>query len=319
MLCAESDKERDSWVGVLVRSVMGELAEEERAAGGVSGWNGNQQQNGSQPRSSTSSHASDVNATPNRKGVSKELIQKSGVQPVPIALLSQDRSNAKFFQSAPFGDDASSSPAKSSTMGPSPIERSSTSSFPFGEGSSKISFDKSTSSVLSGEEGQLLSSSLPTSSNLDVNTTLAPIGQRANSELGHYPDLLSTPGKFASPEHLRQRERVRASYHPSLGTVMPSPTDRSSSPDSANPGAGPSPSSSSKQMKISAPTGGAPIPAGFKFGNKDSEQPVGNDRERKAKSRNFWRWPTGSKPLPFAFSYGCLTDQTYDLTMIEST
>ena len=65
--------------------------------------------------------------------------------------------------------------------------------------------------------------------------------------------------------------------------------------DSANPGV-PSPSSSSRQMKISGPKNGAPIPAGFKFGSKESEQQVvGNDRERKAKSRNFWRWPTGSK------------------------
>ena len=115
VLCAESDKERDAWVEVLVRYVMGQFSDDERpsAAQGAATSAGNQQQSVGQPRSSTSSHTSDVNGTPSRRAVTKELIQKSGAQPIPISQLSQDKAPAKFFQSAPFVDDVSSSPAKS--------------------------------------------------------------------------------------------------------------------------------------------------------------------------------------------------------------
>ena len=253
------------------------------------------QVNGSgQPRSSTSSiSVNEINSTPVRRGVSKDQIQKTGAMPVPISQLSFDKTNAKFFQTVPTVDEsASSSPAKSS-LGPSPIDGMSTSSFTLVDG--KKSLDRI--SLGTAADDTQLSSSLPISSNLDVNTSLVPIGQRSNSELGHYPDLLASNGKFISPEHQRPRDRSRASYHPTLGTIMPSPTDRPASPDNTSSG-GPSPSSrhdGSRPVKISGPLHGTPIPAGYKFGSKDTtaEQHSSNERDRKVKSRMFWGWRPG--------------------------
>lgn len=234
-----------------------------------------------QSRTSTSSvSVNEISTTPSRRTVSKELISKSSAMPVPISLLSQDKTHSKFFQAAPLPDDSTSSPAKS--LGPSPVERVSNSSFTLG--------DNDSPSSLPGDDGQL-SSSLPTSSNLDVVTTLAPITQRSNSELGHYPDLHGQQhGMLASPEQSRPRERMRSSYHPTLGTVLPSPLERPVTPENASP-ATMSPSTrleGSRQVKISAPLGGQPIPHGYKFGSKDETNHSSNDRERKAKSRTFW-------------------------------
>ncbi|KAH8116426.1 RhoGAP-domain-containing protein [Phellopilus nigrolimitatus] len=284
VLCAESDRERDSWVEVLVRYVMGSYNEDEKPPSMPINTATNViQQNGvGQSRASTSSlSVNEISPHPNRRTVSKDLIQKSGATPVPISQLAQDSSNAKFFSSL-----ESSSPIKS------PAEKGSVSSLPFIDTSNKRSLDR-----VSGEDGPL-SSSLPTTSNLsDATLTLAPIGQRSNSELGHYPDLLTTNGKIPVPaEQHRPRERARASYHPTLGTVMPSPTDRSPSPEKTSPAAA-SPLShkddGSKRGRISGPLGGTPIPAGYKFGGKDPAPE--NDRERKARSRAFWRWPTADK------------------------
>ncbi|KAI5121517.1 hypothetical protein M0805_006554 [Coniferiporia weirii] len=283
VLCAESDRDRDSWVEVLVRYVMGSYDGEEKAttpttnaAAGVT-----QQNISGQPRASTSSlSVNEVSSVP-RRGLSKDLIQKSNTTPVPISQLPHDGSNAKFFSNA---DPAS--PVKS------PIEKGSVSSLPFVDGSVKRSLDR-----VNSDDSQL-SSSLPTTSALaDVTVTLAPVGQRANSEQGYYPDLLAANGKPPSSD--QYRSRARSSYLPTLGTVMSSPTDRAPSPEKTSPAAA-SPSSikddGGRLGKISGPLNGTPIPAGYKFGGKDpAPDQSSNDRERKARSRAFWRWPTADK------------------------
>lgn len=273
VLCAESDSERDAWVEVLVRYITGQYSEEQVQQPMIP--------NG-QPRTSTSSvSVNEINTTPSRR-ITKDSITKSTATPVPISQLSHEKAHAKFFQAAPLPDDSSSSPAKSS-LGPSPIERTSSSSFSHS--------DSRAQSAVAGDDGQL-SSSLPTSSNLDPQTSLAPIGQRSNSELGHYPDLHGHhQGMLGSPEQTRAREqRLRASYHPSLGTIVSSPIDRPVTPENSSPAAM-SPSGrldgGSRQVKISGPLNGQPIPHGYKFGAKDDSS-HSNERERKAKSRGLW-------------------------------
>ncbi|KAG8726492.1 hypothetical protein FRC12_023357 [Ceratobasidium sp. 428] len=124
-----------------------------------------------------------------------------------------------------------------------------------------------------------LSSSLP--SHLDVAMAAAAPGQRSNSELGHYPDM-PVP-----------RKANRASFHPSAAGApsqsqqyQPTQPQRAPSPD---------------KVKISGPMNGVPIPAGYRFGGKDPDAnpaPIGNDRERKAKSGRFWGFgrAPGEKP-----------------------
>ena len=271
VLCAESDRERDAWVDVLVKYVMGSYEDSDRpsAAGAAQMV---------QARTSTSSlSVNEMNTGPNRRMVSKDQIQRSDANPIPISLLSMDGSNAKFFTN---GDPMS--PSKS------PVEKGSVSSLPFGE-AGKTS--------LSSDDAQQ-SSSLPVGSVLsDANPTLVPISQRSNSELGHYPDM-SGPGKMGMPQEHRLRETARASYHPSLGTVSASPRNRSMSPEKSSP-ATTSPSTTrddaGKLGKISGPLNGAPIPAGYKFGSKDANpEPQPSERERKARSRAFWKWPSGA-------------------------
>lgn len=282
VLCAESDRERDAWVDVLVRYVTGTYNDDDRGTPvstvnpAASIFNGP-----AQPRASTSSlSVNEVNPSP-RRTVSKDLIQKSSANPVPIYKLSNEGSNAKFFS----GLDPLS-PVRSSA------DKGSISSVPSADSASKKSMEKS-----SVTDDTLLSSSLPNSSILaDASTTIAPVGQRANSEQGFYPDMLPSNGKW-STEQQRPRERTRASYHPSLGTVLSSPLERPSSPEKPSPATA-SPLSSrdeaTKLGKISGPINGAPIPAGYKFGSKDPpSEHSGNERERKSRSRAFWRWPAG--------------------------
>ncbi|EGO22115.1 hypothetical protein SERLADRAFT_362535 [Serpula lacrymans var. lacrymans S7.9] len=249
VLCAESDADRDSWVEVLVRYVLGSYNEEPNVSFGSA-----------QPRSSTSSTNESV-TTPNGKrpirAMSKDDISRGPA--IPISQLAPDAHNAKLFQSPPVDDLGSSSQPSNTLDAP-------------------------------------LSSSLPTSSPLESATTqLAPIGQRANSELGHYPDLQDRragPGQQESfsPEQHRTRDprRDRKSFHPTLGAVGSSPPrDRAPSPDvMATPVRG----DPNGQVKISGPLGGAPIPMGYKFGGKDapSESAAAQERREKAKSRSFW-------------------------------
>ncbi|EGN92200.1 hypothetical protein SERLA73DRAFT_117654 [Serpula lacrymans var. lacrymans S7.3] len=267
VLCAESDADRDSWVEVLVRYVLGSYNEEPNVSSGPSPISVNVGQTTSfgsaQPRSSTSSTNESV-TTPNGK---------RPIRAIP-----------------PVDDLGSSSPVKSINQ-PS-IHHSQSGHFTAEDTARRILERGQPSNTLDAP----LSSSLPTSSPLESATTqLAPIGQRANSELGHYPDLQDRragPGQQESfsPEQHRTRDprRDRKSFHPTLGAVGSSPPrDRAPSPDvMATPVRG----DPNGQVKISGPLGGAPIPMGYKFGGKDapSESAAAQERREKAKSRSFW-------------------------------
>ncbi|KAL5531651.1 hypothetical protein ACEPAG_4528 [Sanghuangporus baumii] len=273
VLCAESDKERDAWVEVLVRYVMGSYSEDERAATSPVTIS-IQSTTVVQPRASTSSLTQ--NDLANRRVLSKDQIQKSSAMPIPISQLAVDSSTAKFFSSV---DPVS--PTKS------PADKGSISSLPLAE---KSSLDRAST------EDILQPSSLPVTSTLSEATpTLASIGsERSASELGHYPDLQPLAKQSDTG---RPAERTRASYYPSLVTSVPSSTDRPPSPEKANATVSlPALKDDTTRLgKISGPINGTPIPAGYKFGGKDPipEQPS-SDRERKARSRAFWRWTSAA-------------------------
>ncbi|KAF8159752.1 hypothetical protein B0H34DRAFT_704674 [Crassisporium funariophilum] len=304
VLCAESDEDRDSWVEMLVRYYTGTYSEDLvfNPSSGLTSAQSNSvaatilQQSGGigQPRSSTSSNdmssSSAARVRTPARGVSREDIAKGTA--VPISQLPSDAANAKLFQSVPTSDDymRSSSPSKS-LVDPSPIDR---------QGPSAAGGFDSYKPVV--DRGLGLPSSLPDSSPLsnaqgfqpDSNTT----SQRANSELGHYPDLQDhrhghggqRNHRQHSPEHHRIREPQdgRKSFYPTLNTVAPSPTtavppDRAPSPEKLD---------ANGKVKISSPMNGAPIPSGFKFGGKELSSAdaaaAANERREKAKSRSFW-------------------------------
>ncbi|TDL23658.1 RhoGAP-domain-containing protein [Rickenella mellea] len=303
VLCAESDEERDSWVEVLVRYVMGTYNDDPGTAVlqfGSSG--GGPYQNGSSQASMSSSSLPSYEAArryPSR-GSSKEDFAKTPTaptNPIPISKLSLDSGTSKFFQAAPLPDEMSaSSPAKSS-LGPSPIDRPPGSTVPFSDSqTAKKLLERGQNSSPNSDEP--LSSSLPSSSPLD-NVGRQSVEQRANSELGHYPDLLEhqAAGRSSADQRRGKKERLRASYHPTLGTVKSSPTtDRPRTPEptssSSNPPSSAVKADSNDKVKISGPLSGAPIPAGYKFGAKDTPPEASssssNERDRKAKSRTFW-------------------------------
>ncbi|CAE7224642.1 unnamed protein product [Rhizoctonia solani] len=236
VLCAESDEERDAWVEVLVRYVVGEYDPTPSQPGQG---NRTSQSQSTQSRASTSSFQEQQQPKRTR-AMSKDEILKGNA--LPISQLAQDASNAKLFQAPP------PPPELGSKATPIPIENKT----------------KNTSNT---EQEVTLSSSLP--SQLDVAMAqLQQPGQRSNSELGHYPDMAPPP----------IRKVNRASYHPSAQHHQ----ERAPSPD---------------KMKISGPIGGAPIPAGHRFGDVPQ---VGNDRERKAKSGRFWGFgkAASDKPVP---------------------
>ncbi|KAG8741476.1 hypothetical protein FRC10_002844 [Ceratobasidium sp. 414] len=159
VLCAESDEERDSWVEVLVRYVVGEYDK----SGEASQSQTQSQISQSQSRASTSS----FQELPRRnRAMSKDEILKGNA--LPISQLAPDASNAKLFQSVPL-------PLESSQ--PIPIDNAAKQMMGHGQPAQEMP----------------LSSSLP--SHLDVAMAAtasggpgAP-GQRSNSELGHYPDM----------------------------------------------------------------------------------------------------------------------------------
>lgn len=281
VLCAESDEERDNWVEVLVRYVMGSYDDSPGTAVSNGPMSGDMQmQNGPEPRPSTSSDYNITTSPVGRRprGMSKDEIAKGPA--VPLSQLPADASNAKLFQSVP-----------------PHVDEETTSSAPAGD--------------------VPISSSLPTTgSALDsASETLVPVGQRSNSEQGHYPDILeqrmgtARPGS-ATPDQQRQRDRNarRQSQYPPLAPVRASPNhsldrdspDRPASPESAAAQATPKADANGK-MKISGPLNGAPIPEGFKFGGGKSgpdTTPSSSDRREKAKSRTFWGFgrPHAEKP-----------------------
>lgn len=286
VLCAESDEDRDSWVEILVRYFSGTYSEEPVKYGPTPiSINTTAHQSVAQPRSSTSSHDSPSSRRPIR-GLSKDDISISKGAAVPISQLPLDHSNAKLFQPAPMMADnfaRSASPVKS--VEPSPIDRQGASS----------NFDaQNINARRILERGQGQPSSLPDSSPLSTASHFpvepGSVGQRANSELGHYQDLQDRNNRQVSPERHRTRDPHdgRKSFHPTLNTVASSPTtaspvDRIPSPDKLD--------INGKAKVISGPINGAPIPSGFKFGGKDApsaSESTAAERREKAKSRSFW-------------------------------
>ena len=278
VLCAESDEDRDSWVEMLVRYFTGTYTEEpvvKFGPGPTAAY-----QTGSQPRTSSSSVDSPSSRRPHR-GLAKDEISISKGAAVPISQLPQDQINAKLFQPAapPTLDDypRSASPAKAVAE-------------PDRGGTDPQNYN----ARRLAERGQ--PSSLPDSSPLSSATPFMPdpslVGQRANSELGHYPDLQGGLLKRQlSPERHRTRDMhdKQRPYHPTLTAGAPSPSpvspvDRIPSPDKL------------EKVKISGPLNGVPIPSGFKFGGKDKDAGAPSETaaaERRAKSRSFWGFGKG--------------------------
>jgi RalA-binding protein 1 len=268
----------------------------------------------SQPRSSTSSNApvevplSHRDRRQGRGGANlKEDINVSSA--LPLSRLPPDPSNAKLFQATALYDETSGSSSKSLNISSSPEQSGPI--FTDAQTARRL-LDKNSSSPAQGVESPL-SSSLPTTSPLDnVGGDLIPsIGPRANSELGHYPDLIEPQGSRGggrnpqpSPEHPRHRQAHRVSLHPALEPLhssesLPS-SDRPASPDGANQGA--SRVDMPTKVKISGPMNGTPIPPGLKFGAKEpATEVVQSDRRDKVKSRMFqwgWRQHGGERLLP---------------------
>lgn len=300
VLCAESDTERDSWVEILVRYVSG--AYDEHASPQSSLYiNASSAAStpSHQPRSSTSSNT-DLSPYRDRRGqraMSKDDINVSSA--VPLSQLPPDPTNAKLFQATPQYDDTLSSSSKGSNIPPGPEQ--STTVFTDAQTAKRL-LDKGQSSINSSDESPL-SSSLPTTSPLNAvgGDFAPPIGPRANSELGHYPDLVEPRGNHGgrnpqpSLEHPRQRQGRRTSLHPTLEAALssesPSPADRSASPEGLNQSA-PRAEMPAK-VKISGPMNGTPIPPGHKFGNakEPATETVPSERRDKVKSRMFqWGW-----------------------------
>ncbi|TFK51688.1 RhoGAP-domain-containing protein [Heliocybe sulcata] len=286
VLCAESDEERDNWVDVLVRYVLGTYDD---SPGGSLGAPDMQ---GGQPRPSMSSEQNvSVNGAANGGGVvpgkrqramSKDSIAKGPA--VPLSQLPPDGGNAKLFQNI--------APAPAS--GPH-VDEASVNQVPI-------------------DDASAISSSLPTGSGSALDSaseTLVSVGQRSNSETGHYADM-----------PVDERQRKRQSIHPSLAQIKSS----SHGDEQERP---PTPEQNANgKMKISGPLNGAPIPEGVKFGGKTGPEqgPSTNDRREKAKSRTFWGFgrPHAEKPtanLPTYVSravFGVPIEEALDVVQIAN-
>ncbi|KAJ3885514.1 hypothetical protein GG344DRAFT_13468, partial [Lentinula edodes] len=253
VLCAESDAERDSWVEILVRYFTGTYSEEPVAYAPSSAAPPPQYVN-STAQPTTSVPRTSISSDPPRKpsrGFSKDDIGAEK-RAIPLSQLPQDATNAKLF-SRPSQDDYNySSPSKSIPTPP----------------------------------GQ--PSSLPDSSPLSNPPPFLDPGQRANSEMGHYPEIQTVRAQQQrqSPELYRQRgdSSKQSQVLSPIG-----PTERVPSPEKM------------EKVKISAPMNGAPIPAGYKFGKDNPPEPSltpsSSDRREKAKSRSFWGFARPDKNI----------------------
>ena len=248
-----------------------------------------------QPRSSTSSAdlSSSNSASGPRSSSRGPLREEIARGPaIPISQLPPDPSNSKLFQSVPTQEDYARSSSPSRSMEPSPIDRQGPSAAGGTPDSQKRAIERS---------GLGLPSSLPDSSPLSgtppFQIDASASGQRANSEMGHYPDLLQAGnGNNRKLDQQRPRDDGRKSFHPTSlnNSLAPSPTSTTAPPDRV-----PSPEKldASSKVKISGPMNGTPIPSGFKFGGKDASSADSSaaaiDRREKAKSRSFWGFGKG--------------------------
>ncbi|KIY52893.1 RhoGAP-domain-containing protein, partial [Fistulina hepatica ATCC 64428] len=296
VLCAESDSERDSWVELLVRYVTGEYNDEPVVYG--SGTSASLQA----PRPSVSSEHNLSNVTtprrPPPRASSGDTPNISKGSAVPISQLAQDASNAKLF-SAP----RPASPSK----------------FPRSGSPSKLD-DHKRMLQTSGPHPSSLPDSSPLSNAGASSPEPVTNSQRANSEMGHYPDLQEHKHRHSperhrhrSPEQQRQPRKLVHNSHPS----HESPVDRVPSPEK-----GDRHGETPNKTKISAPLNGAKIPAGYKFGGKDMSSDGGtstNDRREKAKSRSFWNFGRSNAPAsPPRAVFGVPLEESLDVTQIAN-
>ncbi|KAG6890294.1 hypothetical protein C0995_009500 [Termitomyces sp. Mi166 len=307
VLCAESDDDRDAWVEILVRYYTGIYSEEPVKYGPPSSYQNSVPSVG-QPRSSTSSSIDSPTTRRPARGFPRDDISISRGAAVPISQLPQDQSNAKLFPPTSYTSEEytrSSSPSKPAE---SPID-------PQNVNARRLL-----------DRGQGLPSSLPDSSPLSSVSNFnsdSSVGtsQRANSELGHYPDLSGRSNRQASPERHRARDLhdKHKSFHPTLNTV-------SSSSTTASPierGASPEKLETSK-VKISGPLNGAVIPSGFKFGKESSSTTDNAAAERRVKSRSFWGFgrPNGDKNTSIPYVpravFGVPLDESLEVAQIAN-
>ncbi|KAF9561488.1 RhoGAP-domain-containing protein [Agrocybe pediades] len=302
VLCAESDEDRDSWVEMLVRYYTGTYSEDLvfLPATGLTTAQTNAlavaQLAAGPPRSSTSSTDMSSASTPRKagpRGMSRE--EPARVSAIPISLLPPDASNQKLFQPVPTSEDYMRSSSPSRSIDPSPIDRRGPSA------AGGIDMQKRALDQNLGLPSSLPDSS-PLSSSQSFQSDPPASAQRANSELGHYPDLLQD-GRAGhgqhkghrqhSPERHRPRDDGRKSFYPSLNIVSSSPTV------TAPPERAPSPEKpESSKVKISGPMDGQILPSGFKFGKEappSNSASSSNDRRDKAKSRLFWGFGKGGE------------------------
>ena len=270
VLCAESDAERDSWVDALVRHVAGEPYGDDSS------------EPPPYPTALTPinthvthhiHHSSSTNSfsspTEPRRHITKDQIGR------PISTL------------PPSSPDASSDAQATPTT--NHVART------------------IMAAQYPSNENVPLSSSLPDTTNplSGVSNNAALLGMpRANSEMGHYSDMLESRTSTSSNTPGQLRVPQRSSFHPSLQTVKagmsPSPTDTVASESMAT-----SVASNSTKKQISGPINGTPIPPGYNFGGgKDAAANDANgggsastlgerDRDRKTKSSHFWPFGMG--------------------------
>lgn len=290
VLCAESDEERDAWVDMLVRYFSGKYSEAGVTTVSSSG----------DSMSSTSTRKTPVRA------LSRDDIAIAKGSAIPISKLTPDNGNAKLFTST---TDLPRSSSPSSSV-QSPVERPSLSAL--SDSHARKLFDRNL-----GQPSSLPDISSPIATAVASSSSSPSAGPRANSEMGHYPDLQEYQDgrRFASPERQRiASDNPRKSLHPTAHGMPPPP---------ATPDRAPSPDKSSGGIKISGPLNGAPIPAGHKFGGTMPEaSPSTNDRREKAKSRSFWGFgkhapPTTPPAIPKAV-FGVPLEESLDVASIAS-
>ncbi|THU88684.1 RhoGAP-domain-containing protein [Dendrothele bispora CBS 962.96] len=315
VLCAESDAERDSWVEILVRYFSGTYSEEPVAYGSAPpAANGTAPGVTQPPREPRTSISNDNGSSkkPSR-GFSRDDISISKGAAVPLSQLPQDANNAKLFQGVVNLEEysASSSPSK-------PVDIS--------NDRSPVVFSDSQTAKRILERGQGQPSSLPDSSPISNQSPAAAAEasqQRANSELGHYPDMQSSRQRHQSPERHRVKDPHKNVPHTTSINLNSSPT--TSSPSDRVPS--PEKMDNNSKVKISGPLNGAPIPAGYKFGGKDAPtepSSTPNDRREKAKSRSFWGFGRPNGPEKTAPVYipravfGVTLEEALDVAQIAN-
>ncbi|KAG8900756.1 hypothetical protein FRB99_005770 [Tulasnella sp. 403] len=289
VLCAETDEERDAWVDLLVKYV-------------VAGQNGGRYPLEEETRNSTSTAASEPPLNgyhPSTSASSTTLYSSTSTARGSMDPRQQWVATRRDDVPKPSLDSFSESASSNSGLGSAPTDAS----------VAKRMLDRGSPEVP-------LSSSLP--SHLD-QASGGHQPPRANSELGHYPDMApghtSHPSTSSGADHraspngttstLQASRQNRASFHPSHTSLKSSASvpDRSASPEKLSLGDG--------KVKISGPMNGTPIPAGYKFGNEAT--PDRSDRDRKAKSRGFWAF--GRNPMGSASQTGLVSRAVFGVPL----